>query len=220
MSSPLIVFGLGSFVDLVAHHFEAEGGRRVVAQSAHRRFIPAAWAGKRTLVAFEELAARFSPAEHEIFIALEHGGQNAARAEIAVAAKASGYRLASFVSPSARIAAGVDIGEHCFIMDGVVAQYGVRFGANNILHANCFFGQGSSAGDHNYFGAGCFIDRFARIGSHNVFGSQVRVREYLEVADWNSIKAFQTVEASLAQPTLIDAALRAPGFVVDRRKRN
>ncbi len=219
MSVPLVVFGLGGFVDLVAHHFESEGGRRVVAQTAHRRFIPAEWSGERPMLAFEELADRYEPARHEIFIALEHGRQNAARADIAAEARALGYRLASFVSPTARVAEGVDIGEHCFIMDGVLVQHGSRIGDNNIIHANAHIAQACCIGDHNYFGAGFFADRYSRIGSFNAFGSQVRVGESLEIGDWNFVKSFQTIEAPINRPTLIDASLRAPGHVVDRRSR-
>lgn len=217
MSAPLILFGLGPFVDLVAHHFEADAGRRIVAQTAHRRFIPAGWSGPRPILAFEELADRLEPAKHDIFIALEHSEQNAARAAIAREARALGYGLASFVSPAARIAPGAEPGEHSFVADGVCIQHGARIGANNIIHANAFFGQGSRVGDDNYFGSGFFADRHCRIGSHNVFGSQVRIAEAIDAGSWNFIRAFQTVDAPLARPTLIDAGLRMPGHIVDRR---
>jgi hypothetical protein len=218
MSAPLILFGLGSFVDFVAHHFETQGGRRVVAQTAHRRFIPAGWSGPRPMLPFEEVAAHLPPGKHDIFIALEHGEQNAARAAIAREAKSMGYALASFISPAARIAAGAEPGEHSFVLDGVCIQHGARIGANNIIHANAYFGQGCSVGDDNYFGAGFFADRHCRIGTHNVFGSQVRIGEAIDAGSWNFIHAFQTIDAPLARPTLIDAGLRMPGHIVDRRR--
>jgi len=217
MKPPLILFGLGPFVELLAHHFEAEDGRRVIAQTAHRRFMPASWQGPRPLVAFEDLAAQFEPSRHDIFIALEHAEQNSARARIAREAESLGYGLASFVSPTARIAAGVGIGKHCCILDKVLVQAGAHIGENNILHANCFFGQANVTGDHNWFGAGFVADRHTRIGSFNVFGSHVRIGEGLGVGDWNFIKAFQVIEAPLTRPTLIDSGLRRPGYVVDRR---
>jgi len=76
---------------------------------------------------------------------------------------------------------------------------------------------GTGAGDDNYFGSGFFADRHCRIGGHNVFLSQVRIAEAIDAGSWNFIRAFQNVDAPLARPTLIDAGLRMPGHVVDRR---
>ena len=217
MSRRLVIFGVGPFADLIAYHFEAQGGREVVAQTVHERFVPAELSGSRPVVPFETLAARFSPGEHEVFVAIEHSRQNAARADIAAMARQQGYRLASFVSPSAAIAANVTFGEHCFVMDQVIAQHGASFGENNILHAKGFFGQNCQVGSHNYFSAGFYAERFARIGSNNFFGSGVRVAEAIEIRDWMYVKSFQTIEQPMSLPTLIHPALRSPGHVIDRR---
>jgi len=104
------------------------------------------------------------------------------------------------------------------VLDGVCIQHGARIGANNIIHANAYFAQGRSVGDDNYFGASFFADRHCRIGSNNVFGSQVRIAEAIDAGSWNFIRAFQTIDAPLARPTLIDAGLRMPGHIVDRRR--
>jgi len=214
----LVVFGLGPFADMVVHLFEAQGGRDVVARTVHQAFMPAEWTGRPPLVPFEALAAHFRPEDHDVYVALEHNRLNAARAEIVASARALGYGLASFVSPTANIAAGVTFGEHCLVMDGAMAQYGASFGENCVIHANAFFGQNCRVGSNNYFSPGFFADRHAQIGSNSVFGSQVRVGESVAVSDWTFVKSFVIVDKSMPVPTFIHSALRTPGHIIDRRR--
>ncbi len=100
----LLIFGITPFASMVAHSFETRAARDVVAYVVHRRFIPPDWHNSRPLVAFEDLDTIFDPNEHEIFVALEHARHNLARSQIAAEACEKGYRLASFVDPSANIA--------------------------------------------------------------------------------------------------------------------
>jgi UDP-3-O-[3-hydroxymyristoyl] glucosamine N-acyltransferase len=217
MKPKVIIFGVGSFAKMVAESFDAFGAGTVVAHCVHQRFMPGEQLGSLPVVPFETLAQQFDPAEHEIFVALEHARQNAARAEILDQAKQMGYRPASLISPSALLSTDVELGEHCLVLENVVIQFGAKVGRNNFFLANGFIGQGSQVGDHNYFGSAFFADRHSSLGSYCTFGSQVRVAESIRVHDWSFIKPFQDVTESLVCPTLIHPVLRAPGRVIDRR---
>ncbi len=218
MKRKLIIFGNNRFAAMVAHGFQAHANCEVVAFTAHSAFITEARLDGRPLLPFETIAEQFPPDTHEFFVALEHGRQNAGRAEVAATATALGYRLASFISPSAHISSHAQLGEHCLILENVVIQHGAVFGANNFIHANSFFGQSCRVGGHNYFGSGFFADRHASLGSYSVFGSQVRIAESLVIRDWANIQAFETIRESLPLPTLIHPVLRTPGHVVDKRR--
>jgi UDP-3-O-[3-hydroxymyristoyl] glucosamine N-acyltransferase len=218
MKRKLIIFGNNGFAEMVAHYFEEQADREVVAFTAHERFISTAELGSRALLPFERIADEFSPADHELFVALEHGRQNVGRAEVAAEARDKGYRLASFVSPTANVSSRAQLGEHCLILENSVIQYGAEIGANNFIFANSFFGQSCRVGANNYFGSAFFADRHARIGSYSVFGSQVRVAESVVVHDWAHIQAFETLQESLHLPTIIHPILRTPGHVVDKRQ--
>lgn len=220
MDSKIIVFGVSPFSRMVCALLEA-GGKTVAARTAHVRFIPVAAGDGQTdgppFVAFETLAQTHAPHEHQVIVALEHARANVARAEIAEAAKAMGYNLASYIHPSAQLGEGVTLGEHCLVLEGVIAQYGAHIGANAILGAKCFLGQQVRVQSNVYFGSGVFVDRFAQIGHHCTFGSQVRIAESVNVPNWTQVKAFEDLRESLKQPTLVLDGLRAPGFIVDRR---
>ncbi|WP_082814172.1 DapH/DapD/GlmU-related protein [Paraburkholderia monticola] len=216
MSRKIVVFGISPFSRMVCALF-ADSGADTVVRTAHQRFIPQDEHGDLPFVPFETLAQSHPSHEYEVFVALEHARQNTVRAEIAATAKQQGYRLASYVSPSAQLGARVVIGEHCLVLEGVTAQYDVQFGDNVIVGARCFFGQGTEVGENAYFGSAVFVDRYAKIGHHCTIGSQVRIAESVEVPAWSYLKAFEDVRSSLTEPVFIHEALRASACIVDRR---
>ena len=217
MRPKLIVFGIGDFPQMVAHHFEREAGFQIAGFTAHERFVKSPRLGDLPLAPFESLSEMFSPKEHQIFVALESGRQNLARAEVLEEALAMGYSPASFISPSAEISSGAKIGKHCLVLEQAIVQYGAEIGANNIILAKSFFGQNCRVGANNYFASDFFADRHSRIGSYCVFGSRVAVAESVAVTDWTSIQAFERIRESITVPTIIHPALRTPGRIVDRR---
>jgi len=217
MRPKLVVFGIGEFPQMVAHHFEREAGFQIAGFTAHERFVKSPRLGDLPLAPFESLSEMFPPTEHQIFVALESGRQNLARAEVLEEALAMGYSPASFISPSAEISSGAKIGKHCLVLEQAIVQYGAEIGANNIILAKSFFGQNCRVGANNYFASDFFADRHSRIGSYCVFGSRVAVAESVAVTDWTSIQAFETIRESIALPTITHPTLRAPGRIVDRR---
>lgn len=220
MKRKLIIFGNNGFAEMVAHYFEEQGDREVVAFTAHEKFITDSRLASRPMVPFEKIAEEFAPADHEFFVALEHGRQNVGRTEIAAEAAAMGFSLASFISPSAHVSSKTRLGEHCLVLENAVIQHGVEMGANNLVFANAFFGQSCRVGANNYFGSGFFADRFAQVGDFSVFGSQVRIAESVTVHDWACIQAFETISESLTVPTIIHPVLRTRGQIVDKRRAN
>jgi UDP-3-O-[3-hydroxymyristoyl] glucosamine N-acyltransferase len=218
MQPKLIIFGNNSFAAMVAHHFTEQAGREVVAFTVHGRFISTVELEGRPILPFETLAEKLPPAGHELFVALEHGRQNTGRADVIAQARALGYSLPSFISPTASISSHARIGDHCLILDQVVIQYGVVIGHNNFILANSMIGQSCKIGDHNYFGSTFFADRHVTIGSYSTFGSAVRIAEALNIHDFASIHAFETITESIPLPTIIHPILRRPGYVIDRRQ--
>lgn len=204
---------------MVAHTLETRADCQIVAHVAHGRFIPSSWLNPYPVIAFEEILDHYPVGEYEIFVALEHARNNVARAQIAAEARSLGYRLFSFVDPSASLAKGVKVSEHCLVLGNVTAQFGVYIGENVIIGANCFFGQGATIGADSYFGSGVFVDRFAKIGRNCVVGSQVRIAEGVSIHEWTFLKSFQEVTVSIKRPTIIHSALRTPGHIVDRRQK-
>jgi len=219
MARPLVIFGNSPFAGWVARYFLEDAGRPAVAFTVHRAYRQAARIGDLPVLPFEDIADHLDPRAHDIFVALEHGRVNRARAQVCDAATALGFALASFVSPRATVAASVQLGAHTLVLEGATLQHGCRIGDDTIVRAGAFIGYDGRIGAHNYLGAQCFIDQQVVIGDYNTLGSGVRIAAGLTLGDWNQIRAFETLETGLATPTLTHPGLRARGEVFDRRTR-
>jgi UDP-N-acetylbacillosamine N-acetyltransferase len=145
----LVLYGVGSFAALLTHHLEATG-RRVAAYAVDREHLGAAPA-PRPVVLFDELTRRHPPDRCDLLVAVGYRRMRARRAMFE-RARALGYRLASFVSPTAVVAAGVTLGENVVLLDQVVVE------------------PFASIGDHVVLGAGALVSHESRVGAH-VFAS-------------------------------------------------
>ena len=217
MKRKLIIFGNSSFAEMVAYYFEEQANYTVVAFTAHERFITTPQINLRPVIPFESISKEFKASEHDFFVALEHGRQNVARAEVIEEARTLGYQLTSFISPLAHLSSRAQVGAHCLILEKTILQYGVVIGANSIIGANSFFGQSCQVGQHNFFGNSFFADRHSIIGSYSIFGSHVRIAEAITIHDWANIQSFETVKDSMSVPTIIHPILRNPGYIIDKR---
>ena len=140
MARPLVVFGNSRFAEWIARYFAEDAGRPAVAYAVHRRFIAGPALGGVPVLAFEDSATHLDPQAHDIFVALEHGRQNLARAQVCDEAVALGFSLASFVSPRAIVAPSVRLGSHTLVLEGAVLQHGCRIGADTFVRAGGFIG--------------------------------------------------------------------------------
>lgn len=119
MTRELVIYGATSFAELMTRHFEA-AGRRVAAYTVDRELLATASAA-RPLVAFDELVDRWPPDRFDLFVAVGYRRMRA-RKTMFERARALGYRLASFVSPTAIVAPGVTLGENVVLLDQVLVE--------------------------------------------------------------------------------------------------
>ena len=98
MKPKLVIFGSGDIAQLAHYYFSTDSNYEVVAFTVDATYLTKYDFGGLPVVAFEEIADRYSPDGHEIFIALSYSKLNEVRKEKYLAAKALGYRLASYVS--------------------------------------------------------------------------------------------------------------------------
>jgi UDP-3-O-[3-hydroxymyristoyl] glucosamine N-acyltransferase len=97
------------------------------------------------------------------------------------AAKAMGFRPASYVSSRAFVWPNVKLGEHCFVFEDNTVQPFVTIGDNVVLWS------GNHIGHHSIIEPNCFIS------SHVVISGFCRIREY----------CFMGVNSSVANNVII-----------------
>jgi len=162
----LVIFGTRQIAEVCGFYFEHDSEYRVVAYTVDAAFLAADSFQGQPVVAFEEVAKRFEPAEHDMFVAVGYGKMNRLRAEKFDAGKALGYRLARYVSTKAFTWPGLAVGENTFVMEANVIQPFASIGSDTIIWS------GNHIGHHAHIGNHCFL------ASHIVVSGDVQVEDY------------------------------------------
>jgi sugar O-acyltransferase (sialic acid O-acetyltransferase NeuD family) len=175
MSRSIVVFGTGKIGEVVSSYLDADPSVSIAAFTTDGEYATTDTFANRPLVAFEDLAERFPPDDHEMIIALGYQSMNDLRAARADAAHAAGYRLTTYVHPSVDLTPEVTIGPGSFITAGALIQPRVSIGANVYIFGGALVGHHSTVGDNCWLtshasilglctvGANCFLAANATI---------------------------------------------------------
>jgi sugar O-acyltransferase (sialic acid O-acetyltransferase NeuD family) len=161
----LVLIGDSAFAEIAFEYFQHDSEYDVVAFCVEREFLKRDSLFGLPVIPMEEIETRYPPAEHSFFAANVYTQGNQLRTRLYEAAKAKGYRPASFISPHAFVWRNSKIGEHCFIFENNVVQPFVTIGDNVVLWS------GNHIGHHSTIGSNCFIS------SHVVVSGFCRVGE-------------------------------------------
>lgn len=166
----LVIVGDSAFAEIAHEYFDADTDYEVVAFSVERDFLKNKEKRGLPIVPFEELETRFDPATHEVYVATVYTQLNRLRARLAAAAKAKGYRLASYVSSRAFVWRNVEVGEHCFIFEDNTVQPFVKIGNNVVLWSGNHIGHHSVIRDNCFISSHVVISGFCDIGENSFIG--------------------------------------------------
>jgi sugar O-acyltransferase (sialic acid O-acetyltransferase NeuD family) len=166
----LILVGDSAFAEVAYEYFTHDSDYEVVAFAVEQEYLKRDSLFGVPVVPFESLEQRFDPAEHEVYVALVYTQLNRLRTRLSKAAKAKGYRLASYVSPHAFVWRNVEIGEHCFIFEDNTVQPFVKIGDNVVLWSGNHIGHHSTIGDNCFISSHVVISGFVDVGENCFLG--------------------------------------------------
>ncbi|MGI4779709.1 MAG: acetyltransferase [Janthinobacterium lividum] len=165
----LIVVGDSAFAEVAFEYFDVDSAYSVVAFAVERAFLKKEELFGLPVVAFEDMQEKYDPTMHEVYVATVYTQLNRLRTRLAAAAKAKGYRLASYVSSRAFVWRNVELGEHCFVFedntvqpfvkleDNVVLWSGNHIGHHSIVRRNCFISSHVVVSGFCDIGENCFL---------------------------------------------------------------
>lgn len=183
MKHPLIIFGSGDIAQLAHFYFTRESKYKVVAFTVDAVYRTGATFCDLPIVAFEDIGRHYPPGEHEIFVALGYSMLNEVRKTKYLAAKALGYRLASFISPRATVLNEGSIGEHCFIFENNTIQPFVSIGNNVTLWSGNHIGHHSTIKDHCFIASHAVISGGVEIGEQCFIGVNATLRNHIKIGE-------------------------------------
>jgi len=178
----LVIVGDSAFAEIAYEYFTHDSPYEVVAFSVERPYRRRASLFDLPVVDFEDLNARFSPAEHSAHVAVVYTQLNRLRARLFQKAKQKGYSMASYVSSRAFVWRNVEIGEHCFIFEDNTLQPFVKIGDNCVLWSGNHVGHHSRIGNHCFISSHVVISGFVEIGDFAFLGVNSTISNNIRIA--------------------------------------
>lgn len=181
MKRRLIIFGLGDVAQLAHYYFSGHPAYEVAAFTADAQYLSGDSFCGLPAFAFDALPPEYGPSACDMFVALGYSSLNAARKEKFFAAKALGYRLASFVSPHATMLNGGEVGENCFIFEDNTVQPFVKIGDNVTLWSGNHIGHHSTIGSHCFIASHAVVSGHVEVGEQCFIGVNATLRDHIKV---------------------------------------
>src|SRR5689334_24231901 len=108
--------------------FTHDSPYEVVAFATEAPYLVAEEKAGLPVVALDELASRFGPAEVEAFVAVSFTELNRLRERLFLAVKEAGFTCASYVSARASVWHNAELGENVFVAHGATVDHRSRVG--------------------------------------------------------------------------------------------
>jgi sugar O-acyltransferase (sialic acid O-acetyltransferase NeuD family) len=180
---PLVIFGAGDMAELAHFYFSHDSRFRVAAFTVDRAYVRSDSVCGLPVVPFDEVVARFPPAEFALFVAVGYSRVNAVRQQKYAAARSLGYRMASYLSARATAWPGFVLRENCFILEDVTLQPFSEVGENVTVWSGAHVGHHSRIGNHSFLAPHVAVAGYATIGERCFLGVNSTIRDHVRIGD-------------------------------------
>jgi sugar O-acyltransferase (sialic acid O-acetyltransferase NeuD family) len=177
----LILIGDSAFAEIAYEYFTWDSEYEVTGFAVEREYRKRDEFLGLPVVDFETLTEGYAPSGHHFFAALAYGQRNRLRTRLYQAAKAMGYRPASYISSRAFVWRDAELGEHCFIFENNVLQPRVKVGSNVVMWSGNHIGHHSKVGSHCFISSHVVLSGFVEVGESCFLGVNATVANNLTI---------------------------------------
>ena len=202
----LVVFGTGDIARLAHFYFTSDSEHEVVAFTVDAEYRDRDHYLDLPVVAFDQVAAAYPPADYKMFVALSYARMNTLREQRYLQARALGYELVSYVSSRCTYLSQNPPGDNCFILEDNTIQPFVRIGSDVTLWSGNHIGHDSVIGDHCFISSHVVVSGHVEIGHHVFVGVNATIRNDVTIAEHTLIGA----GALVMKPTRARSVYVAP----------
>lgn len=182
MASKVVIFGTGSFAEVVHFYLTRDSEHEVVAFTVNEDHLKETQFSGLPVVPFESVEEQFPPDSFKMYVAVGYKGINKVRADVYAKAKDKGYSLVSYVSP--RCTNWADrIGDNCFIFEDNTIQPFVTIGNNVVMWSGNHIGHHSSIGDHCFITSHVVVSGLVTVGSFSFLGINASIRDNIRIGE-------------------------------------
>lgn len=184
----LIIFGTDNFADICHFYFTNDSDYKVVGFTVDGDYLQENKFKGLPVVPFEEVEQHFPADRYDMFVAVGIRKVNGFRAEKFNAARARGYRLASFLSSRAIVHPDLSLAPNTMIMEYVTIMPFVEIGCDTIIWPRSGLGFRTRIGNHCWIVAG-FTGETVVIGDYTFVGLNATISPFVDVGKSNIIGA-------------------------------
>ena len=189
MKKKVVIFGAGDIAQLAHFYFSTDSDYEVVGFTVDVAYLKDSVFCGLPVVPFESIQMHYSPDQYELFVALSYAKLNTIRKEKYLAAKALGYRMASYISSHATVLNQGAIGDNCFILEDNTIQPFVTIGNNVTVWSGNHIGHHSRIADHCFIASHVVISGGVVIGEQCFIGVNATLRDHLTIKEKTIIGA-------------------------------
>jgi sugar O-acyltransferase (sialic acid O-acetyltransferase NeuD family) len=207
----LVLFGAGDIARLAHFYFSTDTEHEVVAFTVDHAYRERESFLDLPLVSIDEVASRYPPPDHKMFVAMSYTGMNRVRAAKYAQAKSLGYELVSYISSRCSFVSQYRPGDNCFILEDNTVQPFVRIGSNVTLWSGNHIGHDAVIGDHCFISSHVVVSGHVRIEPRCFLGVNATLRNSITLGEGTLVGAGALVMKSTA-PLSVYLGARAERF--------
>jgi len=183
----IIIIGNGISAEILYKYLSSDERYQVHAFAADGEYIQEKQKLGLPVEDLDTLTKAYSPKEYDVLLAVGYKKINGIRQEMYHKVKSLGYKVVTYIHPSANIFNDFDIGEGSVILPGTTVEPFVKIGINTVVWANCVIGHHAEVGDNCWVASGTVIAGQAKIGNNSFLGVNVTVSNQVSVGAFNII---------------------------------
>lgn len=189
----LVILGDSAFAEVAYECFTHDSEYEVVGFAVESAYLAKRELFGLPIVPFEQIEGFFTPEDVDFYAALVYSQLNRLRTRLYHAAKAKGYKPASYISSRAFVWHNVVLGEHSFVFEDNTLQPFVKIGNNVVLWSGNHIGHHSIVQDNCFIASHAVISGFCNIGRNTFLGVNATLANNITIGEDNWIGVGVTI---------------------------
>lgn len=182
MTKKIVIYGLGSFAELMHYYFSTESEYEVVAFTVDSVFLQNHLYCGLPVIPFEDVENYYPPSDFSMFVAIGYKNMRN-RKLLFEKAKSKNYKLVNFVSKKAITHDNFILGENNVIMGDVNIEPFVTISDNNVFWSGSLICHHCNIQSHNYFAPSSVLSGYVVVKNLCFFGTGCSVIDKLTIAN-------------------------------------
>jgi sugar O-acyltransferase (sialic acid O-acetyltransferase NeuD family) len=178
----VVIFGTSAAAMLSHFALTHDSSYEIAAFTVDRSYLKEDKLCGLPVVPFEDIVSIYPPGEYKMMVAVFASRVNKTRAEKYSQAKEKGYELINYVSSKAIISPDLQMGDNCFIGEGVITRPFAKIGNNVIILAGATIGHDAVIKDHCFIAARAVLLGAVTLEPYSTIGANATILDGVTVA--------------------------------------